>query len=326
MRIQASIEFMLIASAVAALALFAVTFYSKNLFSQSSALAQVADSFPNSSYFYQPFNFSYTSATTTIGQSYYSVAITNRSEELAYSIGSPSYVVNMSEFSHCAYHGFFGHLLNVSGQCGTGNAWDYLASYDCATSGAYCILPHTTSYAVDPLSSRGNYLYSFTLVINSPLGTLYTNLNGSANRSSVFLSNGVVGYASVLNVSGVQGVEASGLFSNSSSYYTLNQMLYGQYSQMKNVLYPMLAFYNGTSVDPGTQESIQQTFNAFTSSSNKLIAGKALPLPCNVSGNEYLCETSYPFYYIINVSLSKQFGNVNQTFYYLGSLINIRTG
>ena len=325
MRVQASLEFLLIGSAVAAMCLFVVTFYSKNLFSQSSVLATIADSSTGVTYYPQPsFLSGYSESTTTVTPQYVPV-IANRSEKLVYAIGHPSYVANLTQFSHCASAGFYGHAFNVSGQCGTANAWDYLAGYDCPRSGAYCIIPHNTSYATESVSGSRSLVYSFTLSIASPSGVLVSQLNSSQARSPVMLGGSVVGSASVSSASSTDPYANPTLIYFNGSYSLANQTYYALYSQEKGMLYPMLAFYNGTSVDSATQASIEETIGAYASAQLHFLNSTGGAVLCAVSASRYVCGAASPFLYLINVTLSQSIGQVNQTIYYLGSVIGIRS-
>ncbi len=326
MRMQASIEFLLVLSAVAAMGLGAVTLYSQNVFSQSSALAQVANYSQNSSFSYvPPYFLDYAPSQSFSPLNQYSAVISNRSEKLAYNLSSPSYVVNLSEFSHCTYFGWFGHPYPVSGQCFTSNAWDYLADANCATTSAYCIIPKNTTYSVQATLAQRSYLYSFRLSISSPQGTMISEINGSG-AFPVLLSNNTVGYASVANVASAEPVQAIQLMNSSGNYANLNQTLYQQYSQLKNYAYAMLRSFNGTGVDQGTQAVIQSSVNSLILASKGLTSAKSSSSSCQVSLGRYACFAAFPFFYVINVSLSSGLGEANQTLYYLGSVVSIRGG
>ncbi len=328
MRAQASIEFLLIGSGVAAMCLFVIGFYAHSIFSQTSALAAIAGMFPNSSLYVQPpFVFNASTVTTTIPQPLYSASISGRNESLGYALTKPDYVVNMSEFSHCTAFGFFGHPFNITGQCGTTDAWDYFAGYDCmAMSGAYCTLPHNTTYAtLEPTGTR-SYLYTFTFLLSTPLGTASARVNSSSSLSGLLLNGHVVGNLSVVGVSSTDLQPVVTLMSHANSYTLANQTIYGIYSQDKNALYPLLSFYNGTGVDSATQSSIEQAVGAFASAQLRLVNSAGPPPGCSVISGNYVCAASSPFLYLINVTLAPGTGVVNQTIYYLGSVINLRSG
>ncbi len=324
MRAQASLEFMLIGSAVAAMALFLIGFYSRNLFSQASALASAARMPANLSYPEPLFLFNYSPATTTAYAASYAY-ITNASESVGYGLSPPEYVTNLTQFSHCTYHGFYGNRFGVQGQCGTSNAWDYIAGYDCASTGAYCIIPHDTGYAVDRLNGSRSYSYNFTLVIGSPAGRMRSQISSVRGSSPVMLNGNEVGSASVSSVSSTDAEPSISLLQYLANYSVANQTYLSAYSQQKSVLYPMLAFYNNTGVDSSTQEIIEQSIGAFSSAQLHLVSGSAQVPQCAVVGNSYTCAAASPFLYLINVTLSPGAGVQNQTFYYLGSVINVRS-
>lgn len=327
MRAQASLEFLLIGGAVAAMCLFLIGFYSRNLFSQTSALAAMANAIPNSTY-QQPlflFNFSPTTSTTTIAYGSYSASITNRQEKLAYGMGSPSYIENLSQFSHCVQLGFFGHAYNISIQCGTTNAWDYFAGYDCWQNGVYCIIPQNTTYATASVSGQRSYIYNFTLVLDSQLGAMSSQIGGGENHSPITLNGQVVGYARVESVTSADPLPSATLLKRLSNYSVANQTYLSLYTQYRNTLWPVLAFYNNSGVDGATQQAIEQEMGSYASSQVHLIGSAGTAPACEASDSEYVCNATTPFLYLINVTLSPSLGQVNQTVYYLGSVISVRS-
>lgn len=323
MKAQTSIEFLLIASAVAALSLGVITLYSRSISAQGSVLAQLTNlSFNASNFSVTQSSFSYAPTTSAIAYGSYSAVISNRSESLAYNLSAPTYLISMREFSHCTYLGFSGNPGNVSGECGTANAWDYRAGYPCGYSGTYCMIPNNTGYWVKSTTAQRSYAYSFLLTIQSQSGSMQASLSSDENESSVLLSNKSVGYASVVAVASVEPFESISIIGNATAHALLNQSAYERYVQAKNLLYPMLSFYNSTGIDPATQTDIEQALNAFNASSRSVRSFKPMVLSCDFSEGEYACRASYPFFYVINVTLSGV-GAVNQTLYYLGSVIMV---
>ncbi|MCL5239568.1 MAG: hypothetical protein M1286_03825 [Candidatus Marsarchaeota archaeon] len=328
MRAQASIEFLLIGSAVAAMCLFVISMYSRGLFSQTSALAAITGSFPNVSS-YQPPSFLFNVSaptTTTIAQAAYAAAITQRNESTAYALSPPAYIANLTEFSHCTGFGFFGHPFNVSDQCGTPDTWEYFAGYDCtAMSGAYCIVPHNTTYALLQPAGHPAYIYSFTLSLSTAGGEAYASVNSVVPVSMLMLNGHGIGNVTVESVTSAAPPPEQAFMYHNSSYLPVNQTYYSLYLQDRNALYPMLSFYNGTSVDSATQSEIEQAVAAYANAQLHLVNSTAQQSGCGVVTGNYLCTASSPFLYLINVTLSQGTGYVNQTVYYLGSVINVRS-
>jgi hypothetical protein len=331
MRAQASLEFLLIGSAVAAMCLFVVTFYSHSLLTQAGAISSLADSTANTSYYATLSGFSSLLGTTgaqqpnATPQQSYAVQISNRSEYIKYGLGSPSYLVNMTQFSHCVYLGFFGHPFNISGQCGTSNAWYYFSGYGCqAQDGAFCIVPHNSSYYVLETNGSRGYAYGFTLELSTPYGTMQARLSSNASVSAILLAGSPVGSAEVSGVSSTEAQASATVLGGNATQSLANQTAYSAYEQSRNMLYPMLKFYNGTSADSATQASIEQAVAYFNSTERALVAGSTQQAACEVKGGEYACAATSPFLYAINVTLGPSFPGVNETLYYLGSEVSVR--
>lgn len=326
MRLQASIEFLLILSAIAAMSLGVITLYSKNVLSQSSALANVAKVPASTDFSLPSLGSNYTAPQTTAHYGSYSAALVNRSERLAYNISAPVPITSLLAFEHCTYFGFFGYPYGVSGQCGTANAWDYIGTgISSCQSTAFCVLPGSTNYSTESALAQRSYLYNFSLVIQTPAGVLRSAISSYRNESPVMLANGSVGCARVVGVASAEPFQSVNLRSNATAYTLINQSAYEQYTQAKNLLYPMLSFYNSSSVDPATGAAIQQAIDSFNASLASVTGRSPAGLGCAVTNKQYICNASYPFFYTINVTLTGA-GAVNQTLYYLGSTIAIRGG
>ncbi|MDE1873536.1 MAG: hypothetical protein KGI04_00225 [Candidatus Micrarchaeota archaeon] len=327
MRMQASLEFLLIGSAVAAMCLFTLTFYSRNLLSESSALARAADSVANSSpYYSQPWHlFNYTPQTTTVYYAQYSASISGRNEEIAYALDPPSEVINLTQFSHCTQVGFYGNPFGIDTQCGSTNAWMYFGSYDCGRmSGAYCIMPQSTGYSLEGMAGGRTYVYSFSLQVYTPSGVLLTQISSANATSPIMLNGAVVGNATVAEASSIDPTPSPTLLLHGNSSSAVNQSQYSVYEQELNALVPMLAFYNGTGVADSTAASIQQAIGAYATSQVRLL-GAGVRASCPISEGSYLCPAASPFLYLINLTLSPSLGMANQTLSYLGSSISVRS-
>ena len=330
MRAQASLEFLLIGSAVAAMCLFVVTFYSHSILTQDDALSSLANGTAAGQY-YAPLSgfLNLLGAPGTqqpnATQQAYAVQISNRSEYMKYGLGSPSYLVNMTQFSHCVYLGFFGRPFNISGQCGTNDAWYYFSGYGCqAQDGAFCIVPHNSSYYVLETNGSRGYAYGFTLELSTPYGQMLARLSSNSSNATVFLAGSPVGSAEVVGVSSAQAAASAAVLASNTTQSLANWTAYAGYIQARNVLYPLLKFYNGTSAGQGTQASIEQAVAYFNSTEYALVRGGTQQTGCAVRGREYACAASSPFMYVINITLGPSFSGANETLYYLGSEVSVR--
>ncbi len=320
MKMQASIEFLLVLSAIAALSLSVISLYGKQLFAETGAFAEVANA--------SQANISLSNYTlpyySQAEQEAYSAEIVGRNERLAYVISQPSNITNLTERSHCTYYGTYYPPPGIGEQCGTYNAWYYLAANSlCPDSSAYCIFANDTGYAVENAGPARNYIYNFTLEISAQGDRMLAYLQSGQNESPLMLGNTTVGYARVVDVSsGEPGLSLS-LISYGGTYSLLNESLYGQYAQSESLAYPVLSYYNGSEVDSDTQATIQEAVYSFTKASKELRYGPALHAQCDVAGSQYVCNATYPFFYVIDANVSGGLGIQNETLYYLGSVIRV---
>ncbi len=258
----------------------------------------------------------------------YSAYLSNRTEEVTYALNPPTQVINLTEWSHCTQSNFWGTILPVSSQCGT-STWGYMAFsgycyYTKAVSvtSMQCIAPVATGYNTSDIRDSAGYKYGFALAISSPFGVMRAEIDGNAT-SRLTLDNETVGSASVTGVSVSGQTPDVTLISSGNGYSIANSTALAQYLQAKNNLYGTLGYYNSTSVDDPTQSSIQQSVSAFISASENLRGHESDSTSCAVSDGAYVCDSSSPFNYVIDVNVSQDLLGENQTLYYLGSEINL---
>jgi len=317
MKIQASIEFLLIASAIAVLCLSAVSLYGKTLFNQTKGLASMSNA-SQQGIFMPIYGAGFEGAAP------YSTKIEGRNESTAYGLGAPVSVVNLTSISHCTNFDFYGKPLDVKGQCGASDAWEYRVDYGkCPSTAAYCEFHSDTGYSILNTQGNRNYRYNFTLLLYSYFGVMQASLSNTKNNSPVMLANTTVGHARVLMVGSSEQVQVAPLLCSNNICSLLNQTLYAQYSQWKNAAYSMLAYYNSTPIDPVTQSSVLQTLSSFIRASKALRNGVSGTAPCEIRSSDYVCSVSFPFYYTIKVNLSRSFSMGEQTSYYMGSSIEV---
>jgi hypothetical protein len=258
-------------------------------------------------------------------QPLFSAEILRRRERISYPLSAPVYLINLREFSHCTNFGFLGGAMDVEGQCGTYDAWDYRADYGrCPSTAAYCFFKSNTTSFVSSVGGNRTYVYNFSLAISSPSGMLLANISSDDNESVILASNRAVGYAHVLTVSSSDPAQYRMLISDGNSSYQPNQTAYWQYLQWKNAAFSILHYYNSTGVDGDTQAMIKQTVASFIIASNILsnFTG-GMMLPCNLTKQEYTCNAEQPFSYVIDANISSAYLAVNQTLYYMGSVIKL---
>jgi hypothetical protein len=258
----------------------------------------------------------------------YSVSISNRSERISYTLENQDPVLNLNEWSRCTGSALFNGQSDLA-QCGQ-NSWDYMVfspycyyTAEVSMTSTYCMAPVGTGYSISGAGADAEYVYNFTLLLDSPSGTMRSVLDYRSNESNVTLDGRTVGRARIESVSGDASVPAPTLISNGSAYHPINETEYLQYTQAKNNLYGTLSFYNSSSVTSDVQSEIQQAVQAFISSSSGLINAKSPSTACNVSGSAYVCNAAYPFTYVISVNMSRGMQTGNQTLYYLGSVIDV---
>lgn len=320
MRAQASIEFMLIASAVAALSLGVISLYGKSVLLQSRSLVGMLN-------YSQPEQFfgNYSSgAYVAPQQAVYSAVISNSSETLSYPLGAPSGIANLTEMVRCTAFSFFGSVLDVHGQCGTYGAWDYRAQDGrCPTSTTYCLFEVNTTYLLMSVESGRNYVYDFTLQISSRSGTMISDVSSGGGDAPLLLGNETVGYVKVVGVSSPDPVQSGILVGNGTSYGIADQQAYSQYLQSMGDAYSELSYYNSSYVDYDAQASLEQAESEFIAASRSLRQGSS-DAPCRVESGNYTCAAENPFSFMIEVNLTDFPASYNQTLYYLGSAIELR--
>jgi hypothetical protein len=317
MRVQASLEFLLIASALAALSLSVISIYGKSMVPEAETLNSSQPNIlaaANQSISY-----------SMLQQTFFSAEISRKKEIISYQLSTPAYLLNLSEWSHCTNFGFFGGIMNFESQCNTYDAWNYRAgSAHCPTTSVYCFYKSNATSFVSSIGDRRRHVYNFSLSISSPSGMLLANISSSDNESIISASNRTVGYAHVSRVSSSDPTQYLMLISDGNSTYQLNQTAYWQYLQWKNSALSILHYYNSTGVDGDTLAIIKQTLSSFFTASNTLENfTTGTKLPCNLTKQEYACNAEFPFSYIIDAKVSSAYLAVNQTLYYMGSVIEL---
>lgn len=311
---------MLIASAVAALSLGVVTLYGKGVILQSGALGSMLN-YSQLSVLSQ--NYSSGSYFGGVQQGSYSAAISGRNESVSYPLVTRSDITNFTGLVHCTNFGFYGGILNVQGQCGTYDAWDYIGSDSrCPRSTAYCVFAVDTGYSVSDVGSGATYVYNFTLSLSSQSGTMRSRVSGGSS-SPLLIGNETVGYVRVVGVSGTDPAPSVALIGNGTSYLLLDQQAYSQYQQWQSEAYGEMRYYNSSSVSADVEASLQQYTASYIAASKALRSSGSMA-PCGVKSGNYTCGVSHPLSYLIQVALTGFPPAYNQTIYYLGSEIELR--
>lgn len=258
----------------------------------------------------------------------YSASIANRSEKVSYALDKPPPIVNVTEWNQCTWKTIFGNPVSTATQCGP-NAWGYtvFSPYCYYTLGfsvtsTYCIAPIATEYSAIGIEPGAKYMYNFTLLLNTPSGTMRSVLDSRVNTSSIMLNNRSVGDAHITSVVGAVPLPVTTLISNGNSYSQINETAYQQYLQAKSNLYDVLGYYNGVSATYDEESDMQEAVKAFITSLRELTSSGVPSAACNVSDGAYVCNSSYPFAYVIEANVSSDGQPGNETLSYMGSTID----
>jgi hypothetical protein len=322
MRVQTSLEFLLIASAIAALSLGVIGVYGKSVMLQAGAMGNVIDYqrsvalVPN--YPAYGYNVSYGVA---------HAVISDRSEKTSYAMSPPVHITNITGMSHCTNFGFYGGALDVQGQCGTYDAWEYRADYGrCPSTAAYCFFSSDTDYGIRNVDSEGTPSYSFSLELRFASGTMRSSISSSRNESPVLMGNRTVGISRVVGVIDEDSHQELTLMENGTLVYLSDKAAYQNYLKWMSDAYSVMKYYNGSAVDADVQSRIQETVSSFIHSSNTLIASKSSISECALGGDDYVCDATQPFRYLIQVDLNRGLVAAEQVAYHSGSTIEIIPG
>lgn len=311
---------MLIAGAVAALSLGVVTLYGRGVVLQSSALGGMLN-YSQPALFYQNYSIG---TYADPQQASFSASIYGRNESISYPLVEQAVVANLTESAHCTNYGFFGGALDVQGQCGTYDAWDYRAGdAHCPSTKSYCVFPSDTKYSLFSVGSSRAYAYNFTLSLSSASGTMLAGISSAASLSPLIIGNETVGYVRVIGVSSADPVQIATLIWNGTSLRIIDQQAHSQYVEWENEAYGELRYYNSSSVSADVNASLKQYVSAFAAASKALRAGGS-EAPCGFETGNYLCSADSPFSYVLLANLTGVPAADNQTIYYLGSEIELR--
>lgn len=254
---------------------------------------------------------------------FYSATISSRNESVVYRIDSINPVVNLTQSTFCTQYDFWYHPLPITVQCGTLNAWEYIASklYYCPWTTTTCIWQHQTRYNLTSTDQANfTYSYSFYLSVSTPYGTMRSNLSNKEGSTPVILNNVIVGHAEVVSVSSAPTPQDPNLLLNGSSYKAVGGSTYSEYDQARNNLFSTLAFYNRTeSYSPQIDEALY----AYNQSLKGLINGTSKSTVCSSAGDLLYCKPELPFTYAISILVNGTFSGGNTTVFFSGSEVNV---
>jgi hypothetical protein len=317
MRVQTSLEFMLIASAIAALSLSVISLYGRSVVLQAGAMGNFLDY--NAIQLPRYYPAYYNSSAIA-----YSASISIGKERMEYDLAPSVAVINITALSHCTNFGFFGGPLDVQGQCGTYGAWEYRADYGrCPSTAAYCFFSSDTGYAVRSIEGSGTPSYDISLSILLDSGIATANLSSSGGEFPLMAGNLTAGRARMLSVSETEAPAQGTIIIHNGSAYVANDATYQQYAHWQSEAYGAMRYYNGSAVDADTQSMIQQKTSALITSS-KSLRNLGPVSQCDIEGSEYVCNATGHFAYTILVEMSSPIQE--KDLYYSGSTVEIRRG
>ena len=262
-------------------------------------------------------------------QPQYSAYLSERNESIDYGIQKQE-ILSLTESSHCTYEDFFYKIYPIQFQCGSANAWEYRVSSSlCSSNGGsptetVCIVPGESGYNMSTISQyQTAYTYSANLTI---AGTyLLSSRISSANKeSTVYYDGQAVGNATVENVSSEQTNPGTFLV-HSQKLSPANYTYMNEYNQARSNLYSLLTYYNSSEVSYDIASGIQQEVAAYGYSETQLIAAAngTTQTQCSIQNDSIICPAKYPFYYMINATISPKYVYQNQTLSYSGSIIKV---
>lgn len=217
-----------------------------------------------------------------------------------------------------------GNPSGIATQCGTVNAWEYNIFSDyCYTEGGsttstYCIVPSQTNYNLTSIDAENpTYTYLFSIQISTPYGNMESNLSSSRLTSNVILNGQVVGTAMVSSVSDTFQPPLQEFINGGKGYVAVNSTSYSTYMQALGSLHSTLDYYNGSSVSGDVQSEIQQAVTYYEKEDSEITsATTSNNTGCTFFKRAYRCNSSFPFSYVINVTLSGYTNIGKQTLYW----------
>ena len=253
----------------------------------------------------------------------YSAAISERNESVVYQLNSIKPVVNLTQATFCTQYDFWYHPFPITVQCGTLNAWEYLAGklYYCPWTTTTCIWKHPTQYNLTSTDQANvTYSYGFYLSVFTPYGTMHSNLSGKERSAPVILNNLIIGHAEVISISSAPMSQNLNLLINGSSYNEINQSAYSEYDQARNNLFSTLDFYNRTET---YSPQIDEALYAYNQSLKVLVNSTSKNTVCSDAGELLYCKPEIPFAYVVNLFITGNFTKGNATVFSSGSEINV---
>ena len=264
-----------------------------------------------------------------VGQLPYSAYLSGRNESIDYAAQKQE-IMALGTSSHCTYENFFYSPYPIQDQCGTTDAWQYLVSTAaCASNGGpgtetVCVNPEESGYNISTTSQyQTEYVYTVNLTIAGTYA-LNSRILSSSKKNPVYYDGQPAGNASVENVTSSQGNPNIVLISGLKTGY-VNYTYVSEYDQAENNLDSLLAFYNSSDVSSSVYSEIQQVVSSYDNSETKLIteSNNATQIKCTMESNSIMCPAEYPFYYVINATISPKYLSGNQVVSYEGSTIKV---
>lgn len=263
-------------------------------------------------------------------QTTYSAYISGRNETIDYAVQKQQ-VFSLVGSAHCTYENFFYTPYPIQFQCGSISAWQYrILSSICSSNGGsptetVCVVPGPSGYNISTSQHPSGYDYQANLTIMGPY-QLRSRISSSNKENPVYFDGQVIGNLSVENVSYEQANQQSVLMSGQRTGYINYTYLRG-YEQARNNLFSLLAYYNSSFVSSDIASQIQQEVAAYDFYESQLTsaASNSTPAHCYIQNGSMECPAQYPFYYMVNATISPRYVYQNQTISYEGSVIRVLT-
>ncbi len=276
-------------------------------------------------------NQTYTNSTSFSG------TVSQAGERINYYASKQSRIQNVTYWSHCAYHGFFGGVEPEEAQCGP-NTWGFDTGDSSCNPFAYngddrfyCFANSSDNANASSIGQQSGYDFNATLRLQNSSLSLQASFTNNATDSKLIGKNGEV-YGNAV-VTGVYGPDvypvpylAYAVLEGPRGTYPINISGYSAYSSLDGQVVQLLGVYNTSGgADLGYIEGLISELN---SKAAYLIASpQSNSSECSLvkqAGSSYLSCSTQDLAYNILVSMnSSRYPNINQTLYLGSSVVEV---
>ena len=270
---------------------------------------------------------------------YLTPQLSARNETLLYDPAGIAPVYTVSMTSHCSYENWEYQQLGIADQCGNAQWYFWIFSDYCywdkgITTATYCVYMDNTSASAGTFNSVPAYSYNTTLQLyNNTYGIhMSAMLNSRSADSPVLEGNATYGNASAGTQISAESPLPEGsvfLIKSRNGSYIAGSGGYQSYLQALNSLDSVLGYYNGSGIDSGSMETIQQTIGSYNTAAARLLNSTLEQVGgCRFDNlSDYLdCSPAGPFDYLNMTAVLSNSINARQGVeYFSGSAIGITT-